>query len=109
MADSERQDLLDCYSELRVADVRDGLDWLMRHGAGSMEPAIRPLWRTRAVGLAKTARYLPYKDSVPNMTPGEYSEWVSWYCREVCYSNPSSRLFRQMTSRMVRSFRESGR
>ncbi len=28
---------------------------MMRHNYGSMVPEIRPLWRTRAVGIARTA------------------------------------------------------
>jgi len=37
----ERQDLLDLYGDLRVADVRDGLDTILRHRSGSMSPAKR--------------------------------------------------------------------
>jgi regulator of RNase E activity RraA len=84
LSDSERKELLDLYSDLRVADVRDGMDWMMRHNYGSMIPEIRPLWRTRAVGIAKTARYLPYKGEVPKMSPEEYTKWSGWYYREVC-------------------------
>jgi len=81
---SERQKLLDLYSDLRVADVRDGMDWNMMHHYGSMSPDIRPLWRTRAVGIARTARYLPYKGTIPHMTPQEYTEWSGWYYGNVC-------------------------
>ncbi|MGC9348382.1 MAG: RraA family protein [Anaerolineae bacterium] len=84
LTDSERKELLELYSDLRVADVRDGMDWMMRHNYGSMIPEIRPLWRTRAVGIAKTARYLPYKGEVPKMSPEEYTEWSGWYYGEVC-------------------------
>ena len=81
---SEREELLSLYADLRVADVRDGMDWNMMHHYGSMWPAIRPLWRTRAVGIARTARYLPYEGRIPHMTPEEYSEWSSWYYGNVC-------------------------
>jgi 4-hydroxy-4-methyl-2-oxoglutarate aldolase len=84
MTQSERDELLELYKDLRVADVRDGMDWNMMHHYGSMSPAIRPLWRTRAVGIARTARYLPYEESIPTMTPEEYSKWSSWYYRNVC-------------------------
>ncbi len=84
MSKSERQLLLELYQDLRVADVRDGMDWMMQHYQGSMVPTIRPLWRTRAVGIAKTARYLPYKGKIPDMTPEEYTAWSSWYYGEVC-------------------------
>jgi regulator of RNase E activity RraA len=81
---TERDDLLAAFEDLRVADVRDGLDTLMRHRTGSMSPAIRPLWRTRAFGLAKTCRYVPYAGTFPTMTPDEYWQWVGWYYKEVC-------------------------
>lgn len=84
MNPNERQELLELYHGLRVADVRDGMDWMMRHHQGSMPPEVRPLFRTRVVGLAKTVRYLPYTGTVPTMSPEEYSTWVDRYYREVC-------------------------
>jgi 4-hydroxy-4-methyl-2-oxoglutarate aldolase len=84
MAKSERDKLLELYKDLRVADVRDGMDWNMMHHYGSMSPSIRPLWRTRAVGIARTARYLPYEASIPTMTPEEYTRWSSWYYQNIC-------------------------
>jgi 4-hydroxy-4-methyl-2-oxoglutarate aldolase len=80
----KRQTLLDLFARLRVADVRDGMDWMMRHAQGSMIPKVRPLFRTRAVGLARTVRYIPYVGAIPKMAPDEYSAWVDWYYREVC-------------------------
>lgn len=84
MTDDERTELLDLYADLRVADVRDGMDWMGMHHYGSMAPSIRPLWRTRAVGLARTARYLPFEGPVPRETGDDYTEWVSWYYQTVC-------------------------
>ena len=84
LSKAEREELLALYADLRVADVRDGMDWMMRHAYGSMTPDIRPLWRTRAVGIARTARYLPYRGEVPKMTPEEYTAWSGWYYSEVC-------------------------
>ena len=81
---TDNDEILDLYAGLRVADVRDGMDWCMMHNQGSMWSGIRPLYRTRAIGIARTARYLPYGEPVPDMTPDEYSEWVGWYYREVC-------------------------
>jgi 4-hydroxy-4-methyl-2-oxoglutarate aldolase len=81
---SERDELLNLYSDLRVADVRDGMDWNMLHWKGSLSPEIRPLWRTRAIGIARTARYLPYAGTVPHLTPEEYTEWQGWYYNTVC-------------------------
>ena len=80
----ENAELLELYSDLRVADVRDGMDWNMLHAQGSMSPDIRPLWRTRAIGIARTARYVPYSGSIPSMTPEEYTKWQSWYYSTVC-------------------------
>ncbi|NLS75861.1 MAG: RraA family protein [Chloroflexi bacterium] len=84
MNERENQEMLALYAGLRVADVRDGMDWNMMHHYGSMSPAIRPLYRARAIGIARTARYLPYQGTVPSMTPDEYTEWVRWYYKEVC-------------------------
>lgn len=80
----ERQALLDRYQKLRVADVRDGMDWMMRHTQGSMARDVRPLFRTRAVGIAKTVRYVPYAGAIPKMSPEEYNAWVDWYYRDIC-------------------------
>ena len=80
----ERSQLLELYRPLRVADVRDGMDWMMMHGYGSMRPAIRPLFRVRACGIARTARYLPFQGPMPKMTAEEYTPWVSWYYKNVC-------------------------
>jgi len=80
----ERQEILGLFEGLRVADVRDGMDWLMMHDYGSMSPDVRPLFRTRAYGIARTARYLPYEGPIPRLTPEEYTEWSNWYYREVC-------------------------
>ena len=84
MTQDDRTQVLAAYADLRVADVRDGMDAVMMHRTGSMSPAIRPLWRTRACGLARTVRYLPYEGNVPAMTPEEYAEWTAWYYKEVC-------------------------
>ncbi len=84
MTPEERRRLLDLYAPLRVADVRDGMDWNMMHGHGTMSRDMKPLFRTRAVGIARTYRYVPYTGPVPRMSPDEYTEWVGWYYREIC-------------------------
>ena len=61
----EEQELLELYAPLRVADVRDGMDWMGYHHYGSMDYKIRPLYRTKAYGIARTARYLPYEGPDP--------------------------------------------
>ena len=81
---NESRELLELFSNLRVADVRDGMDTVMLHHVGSMWPTIRPLFRARAHGIARTCRYLPYDGAVPDTSPEEYWEWVDWYYREVC-------------------------
>ncbi|MBN2551508.1 MAG: RraA family protein [Spirochaetales bacterium] len=81
---SDRKDLLKAYEDLRVADVRDGMDTMLHHGSGSMNPAIRPLFRTRAFGIARTCRYLPYQGTVPELSPEEYWQWTSRYYEEIC-------------------------
>ena len=76
--------LLTLFDELRVADVRDGLDWVGMMHYGSMSPDIRPLYRTRAVGIARTARYLPYGGPLPEVRGEDYTAWSNWYYGEVC-------------------------
>lgn len=82
--DTESRQLLELYRDFRVADVRDGMDWMGYHHYGSLDAAIRPLYRTSAVGIAHTARYLPFEGPVPGVTGDAYSEWSAWYYREVC-------------------------
>lgn len=80
----QRSELLDAYEDLRVADVRDGLDAMMYHHVGSMSPEIRPLWRTRAFGIARTARYLPYRGPAPAVDPEKYRDWSRDYYKNIC-------------------------
>ncbi len=80
----ENEELLKLYEPLRVADVRDGLDWMGYHHYGTMDHKIRPLFRTKAVGIARTARYLPYGGPDPKVIGEEYSEWSSWYYKNEC-------------------------
>ena len=79
-----RKELLNAYEDLRVADVRDGMDTLMLHNFGSMEPNIRPIWRTRAFGIAKTVRYLPFEGDIPYIEPDKYMKWARKYYRKIC-------------------------
>jgi len=80
---AENLELIKLFEGLRVADVRDGMDWVGYHHYGSTDPSIRPLWRTTALGIAKTARYVPYEGPTPRFTPEEYSEWVPKYYAEI--------------------------
>ena len=75
----DRQEILEMYKNFRVTDVRDGMDWCGYHHYGSVHPGIKPLWRTRAIGFAKTVRYIPFEGPVPMVTGDEYTKWVNWY------------------------------
>ncbi len=81
---NERKELLTLYKDLRVSDVRDGMDWNGMHHYGSMSPDLKPLFRTRAVGIARTCRYLPFRGPLPKFTPEEYRQWSDWYYENVC-------------------------
>jgi regulator of RNase E activity RraA len=81
---ARRAKLLKLYQDLRVADVRDAMDALMLHGQGSMHHSLRPLWHTRAHGIAATARYLPYRGPRPPAGEKAYAAWSGRYYREIC-------------------------
>lgn len=80
----ENQELLELYKDLRVADVRDGMDWVGYHNFGSVDPAVRPLFRTHSVGIARTVRYLPYEGPYPEAKGEAYTQWQGWYYNNVC-------------------------
>jgi hypothetical protein len=61
----ERKEILEMYKDFRVTDVRDGMDWCGYHHYGTVHHSIRPLWRTKAIGFARTARYVPFEGPVP--------------------------------------------
>ena len=79
-------EIIDMFKGLRVTDVRDGMDWLGYHHYGTVHHSIRPLYRDRlaVIGIAKTARYLPYEGPTPQVTGDEYTEWAEWYYENVC-------------------------
>jgi regulator of RNase E activity RraA len=85
MNGAERQEVLRLYHDLRVCDVRDGMDAMGYFHHGTLDPSFRPLWRTRAFGIAKTVRYLPYRGPEPRMSAKEYrEEWTPMYYNEIC-------------------------
>lgn len=84
MGPTHREKILTLYDDLRVADVRDGMDTMMHHRTGSMDPGIRPLFRTSSFGIARTCRYLPFRGTIPTLSPEEYGQWSSKYYNEVC-------------------------
>ena len=85
MKDNRREALLASYRDLRVCDVRDAMDALGYFHYGSLDSRIRPLWRTRAYGIARTIRYLPFIGPVPRLSPQEYRyEWTPGYYESIC-------------------------
>lgn len=80
----ENKELLKLFEPLRVADVRDGLDWIGYHSYGSLDRSLRPLYRTKAYGIARTARYLPYEGPAPLDRGDEYTQWQGWYYNNIC-------------------------
>jgi regulator of RNase E activity RraA len=87
MSNRENLELIEMFKRLRVTDVRDGMDWMGYHHYGSVDYSIRPLFRpdTSIIGIARTARYIPYEGPVPGLSPEEYSKWVKMYYSEICY------------------------
>jgi regulator of RNase E activity RraA len=80
-------ELIELFRRLRVTDVRDGMDWVGYHHYGSVDYSIRPLFRpeTSVIGVARTARYVPYEGPTPSLPPEEYGKWVKMYYTEICY------------------------
>jgi len=81
MDNQKRQAILDTVANLRVTDIRDGMDWVGLHHVGSVDVDIRPLWRTKAAGFAQTYRHLPTQQRVPELSPDDYTKWAYeyWY------------------------------
>jgi regulator of RNase E activity RraA len=82
----ENLELIKLFARLRVTDVRDGMDWMGYHHYGSVHHSIRPLFRPKisTIGIARTARYVPYEGPVPALPPEEYTKWVGMYYNEIC-------------------------
>jgi 4-hydroxy-4-methyl-2-oxoglutarate aldolase len=88
MTTVNRQELMEMYRKLRVADVRDGMDWNMMHHKGSIPIAsgITPLYRTRFCGFAKTVRFVPTEKTIPHMSGEEYTKFSNhWYGNVATY------------------------
>jgi 4-hydroxy-4-methyl-2-oxoglutarate aldolase len=80
----ENLELIELFKGMRVTDVRDGMDWMGYHFYGTLDKSFRPLWRTSAIGIARTARYLPFEGPIPHCTEDEYTKWAHYYYSEVC-------------------------
>jgi regulator of RNase E activity RraA len=90
MSDSNAE-LLELYTGLRVADVRDGLDTCMLWTTGTMHHSIKPLFRVRAYGIARTVRYIPYQGPTPHIDKDKFwgrDNYAGRYYREVCPVTP---------------------
>ena len=81
MDKNRRKSVLETVAKLRVTDIRDGMDWMGLHHVGTVDPEIRPLWRTKAAGFAQTYRHIPTKQRVPELKPEDYTKWAYeyWY------------------------------
>ena len=64
--------------------MRDGMDWYGYHHYGSIDPKVRPLYRTHVVGIARTARYLPYVGPAPLERGEAYTRWQGMYYGRIC-------------------------
>jgi len=94
MSNPENLAIIEKYKGLRVTDVRDGMDWMGYHHYGTVHHTIRPLFRPRTatIGIARTARYIPYEGPIPHLSPEEYTKWVGMYYSEICTYNWESDL-----------------
>lgn len=87
------QRILQMYKYLRVADVSDGMDVVGLQDVGTVNPAIRALWRDtdtfshRVAGIAVTARYVPTNRREARMDDKTIGRW---------YSTVTSEAFMQM-------------
>jgi 4-hydroxy-4-methyl-2-oxoglutarate aldolase len=85
LKEKTRENLLALYNGLRVCDVRDGMDAMGYFHYGSLDAQIRPLWRSRAYGIARTVRYLPYPGPMPCLSAKAYrKEWSPMYYQKIC-------------------------
>lgn len=80
----ENRKLIRLYGPCRVTDVRDGMDWMGYHHYGSLTPDYRPLFPAHCVGIARTARYLPYEGPAPLERGEAYTQWAADYYRDIC-------------------------
>lgn len=81
MDKAKRKEILDTVAKLRVTDIRDGMDWVGLHHVGTVDPEIRPLYRTKAAGFAQTYKHIPTQTRVPELKPEDYTKWAYeyWY------------------------------
>lgn len=98
---ARKQQILDTVAKLRVTDIRDGLDWVGLHHFGTVSPEIRPLWRTKSAGFAHTMRHIPTQQTVPTMSPEDYTKWAYEYWYGEVFKNDMSDLIDDTTFLVV--------
>lgn len=82
-------DIVAMFEGLRVADVRDGMDWAGLHAHGSVSQVVAPLFEgATAIGVARTIRLRPTEKTVPSLTPDQYTEWAYDYWYGTLYQLP---------------------
>ncbi|MFE5705131.1 RraA family protein [Rhodococcus koreensis] len=101
LSSKRQKEILDTVSKLRVTDIRDGLDWIGLHHTGTVSPDIRPLWRTKAAGFATTCRHLPTQQTVPTMTPSDYTKWAYDYWYGEIFANDLAKQITENTFLVV--------
>jgi regulator of RNase E activity RraA len=85
-------DILKLFEGLRVADVRDGMDWIGLHHRGTVTREIRPIVPgVRMCGRAFTVRSRPTDKTIPHLTPEEYTDWAYNYWYKEVYSSAAWR------------------
>lgn len=92
-----KKEILEIVKNLRVTDIRDGMDWMGHHHFGTVSPDITPLWRTKSAGFALTMRHIPTQQVVPTMTPTEYTEYAYEYWYGKVFANDLADLIDDTT------------
>ena len=77
------KEILAMYSNLRVADVSDGMDFAGLWDQGLVDKEISAIWKDYDSldhifrGIALTIRYVPANDTLPDkMSKGKFNDWV---------------------------------
>lgn len=77
------------YAGLRVADVRDGMDWIGLFSKGTLARSIRPIIPGSSMfGPALTVRGRGSQVQPQTMTPDEYTNWARNYWYKDMHTEP---------------------
>ena len=91
MDHAENLELLKVFEGLHTADVRYGMDMMGYLHVGSVDPSFRPLFSgAAAIGIAKTARYLPFEGPCPpsRKNQEEHAKWWERFFEKNSGENP---------------------